>query len=132
MSGIKAKLIVLLSVMLAVVNAQCLTVCALKPCSNAQAAVSSVQSNKAPSCPHEGAPKQPSHESHNEEGCSHQLLRVSASQGAKSPFQTLTPAVSLEPVPVDSCAWISSAALSIIRPTLPPNRGIFSITVLRI
>ena len=131
MGGIKTRLFVLLCVTLAVVNAQCLTACTLKPCSDAQSAASPADSAKGVACPHEGAPKQPSRQNDGE-GCSHSLLGASASEGAKASFQTFAPDIDVEPVRGASSTWIPSNVREPFAPTRPPCHGIVSVTVLRI
>src|SRR5256885_2006324 len=99
MSRIVARLLVLLAVTLSATNAQCLTVCSLKPC--AHGAPVPPTSSDSTSCHHKSTPKAPA-EDKQSQGCAHQMLRHSPSEGAIAPLRASAPVAMMEPVHVSS------------------------------
>src|SRR5713226_9152537 len=130
MSRIVAQLLILLTVTLSVANAQCFTVCSLKPCAEGTSLPPSP--GESPSCHHKNAPKAPAHDEHNQ-GCAHEMLWESPSEEAAAPLQSSALVGIAEPVHVSSFTWASAVeAAFAVEPSPPPNGGIVSITVLRI
>src|SRR5882724_8697587 len=129
MSRIVARLLILLTVTLSVSNAQCLAVCSLKPCADGTPVP--LSSNESTSCHHKTTPKAPAHDEHSQ-GCAHQILRQSPSEGAAAPLQAAAPVAITEAVYVSPFTWTSLEAAPAADPSPPPNSGIVSITVLRI